>query len=321
MTVQNKTACIFGGSGFIGTQIIRELARLGYQVKVASRIPESAYFLKPAGSVGQVVPMACDYSPKSVHDIIKGCEVVVNCVGILFKKKKGDFTRIHSDLPAVIAKAAHKAKAKRFVHISALGVDHSSSKYAKSKLEGEAAVLKNYKKATILRPSVVFGENDDFFNMFARMAQILPALPLIGGGHTKFQPVFVGDVADAAIKAISLNGQHAESVQGKVFELGGPEILNFKEIYELLFEHIGFSRALVPLPFFAAKIQASFLSLLPKPLLTRDQVESLKSDNIVQKNALALDNLDISPTSLSLVLPNYLVQYRPGGRFGKTSAA
>ncbi len=321
MTVQNKTACIFGGSGFIGTQIVRELARLGYQIKVASRIPERAYFLKPAGAVGQVVPVPCDYSPKAVNDVVKGCDIVINCVGILYEKKKGDFAKIHTDLPASIAKAAQKAKAERFVHISALGVDQSSSKYAKSKFEGEKAVLKNYKTATILRPSIVFGENDNFFNMFARMAQILPALPLIGGGRTQFQPVFVGDVADAAIKAISLDGQKAENVQGQIFELGGPETLSFKEIYELLFDQIGFSRPLIPLPFFAAKIQAAFLSLLPKPLLTMDQVESLKHDNIVQKNALTLDDLEIAPTSLSLVLPHYLVQYRPGGRFGAANAA
>lgn len=316
-----KTAVIFGGTGFIGRQVVREMAKLGWRIKVATRIPESAYFLRPCGVVGQIVPFACDYSAESIAKAVEGCDYVVNCIGILFERRKGDFHRAHVEIPARIAESCADKAAARFVHISALGIEDSKSRYAATKREGEKAVQEAFPAATILKPSIVFGEDDTFFNMFAGMAQILPFLPLIGGGRTKFQPVFVGDVADAAIKSLTVPKSLAFSPLGQRFALGGPDILTFKEVYETLFHYTGLRRPLVELPWGVAKIQATFLGLLPKPLLTRDQVESLKTDSIVQDGMLTLADLGIMPTEMDIILPHYLERYRPGGRFAKTKSA
>lgn len=310
--MKNKTACIFGGTGFIGRQIVRELAKRGVTIKVATRVPERAYFLRPAGVVGQVVPVQCDYNDAdSIKNAVQGCDYVVNCIGLLFEKKGAQtFEHAHVDVPVRIASACAKNDVQAFVHISALGIEDSSSKYAKTKLEGERAVLANFPKAAILRPSVVFGEGDDFFNKFAEMARFIPVLPLIGGGETKFQPVFVGDVADAAIKCLE-----NRATQGQVYQLGGPEQANFKEIYERLFEYTGRKRLLMTLPYPIAKMQAGLLNLLPVPPLTPDQVESLKSDSVVTDGAAGFADLGIKPTAMDVVLPHYLETYRPGGRY------
>jgi uncharacterized protein YbjT (DUF2867 family) len=312
MTINTKIATVFGGTGFVGRQIVKELAALGYRIKVATRIPESANFLKPAGDVGQIVPILCSYSDEaSIADAVAGSAVVINCIGILFERgKRRTFKKAHIDIPAALAQACAVAKVPSFVHISALGVDKGTSRYAKSKLAGEAAVFAHFPKAVILRPSVIFGEDDAFFNMFAEMARFVPVLPLIGGGKTKFQPVFVGDVARATIEVLN----HSQA-QGQIFELGGPEILSFKEIYEKLFEYTGRRRCLMSLPFGVAKIQASFLNLLPQPPLTPDQVESLKTDTVVSHGMPGLETLEITPTPLSSILPGYLETYRSGGRF------
>ncbi len=313
MNHRKKIVTIFGGTGFLGRNIVQKLARSGVTVKIATRIPESAYSLKTYGEVGQIVAVKCDYSDAcSVRAAVKGSDFVVNCIGILFEKKRRSFTRVHVDMAAMIAKACADEKIKRFVHISALGCDVSSSKYGKSKLEGEKAVLANYPTATILRPSVIFGQDDNFFNMFAELARFTPILPLIGGGKTKFQPIYVGDVADVVVKAITSN---SDKYLGRIYQLGGADIVTFKEIYEKLFEYTGRKRKLVFLPYWVAKIEAWFLSLLPKPLLTPDQVESLKSDNIVNKDALGLQSYDITPKSMDLILPQYLKNYKSGGRF------
>lgn len=312
MDFKNKIATVFGGTGFVGRQIVKELATLGVRVKVATRVPESGYFLKPAGSIGQIVPVVCNYNDQaSIAHAIAGSSFVVNCVGILYERgKRRTFQHAHIKIPQMIAQACAAERVESFVHISALGVDQGTSRYAISKREGEQAVFANFPTTSILRPSVIFGEDDNFFNMFAQMSRFLPFLPLIGGGKTKFQPVYVGDVAKAAVAALT-----HEAARGKIFELGGSEVLNFKEIYKRLFHYTGRTRALVPLPFFAAKIQAGFLNLLPVPLLTPDQVESLKTDTVVQSNALSLESLGIQATSLDMVLPSYLETYRAGGRF------
>jgi len=312
-----KTATVFGGTGFVGTQIVRELAKRDIIVKVATRVPERAYFLKPCGAVGQVVPVQCDYKEMgSVAAAIKGSDYVVNCVGVLFEKGSQTFERAHVDIPEAIAKASAEAGVQSLVHISALAVERGTSQYAKSKVKGEQAVLASFPNASILRPSVVFGEGDEFFNMFAGMAKFLPALPLIGGGETKFQPVYVGDVADAAIAALM-----DDNAKGKIYELGGPETLSFEGIYKKLFEYTGQSPILFPLPFGAAKVQAFFMGLLPKPPLTRDQVESLKTDNVMNEGALGLKDLGVNPTALDVILPTYLTRYRRGGRFGDKMSA
>lgn len=312
-----KMACVFGGTGFIGRQVVRRLADQGYTVKVATRVPERAYFLKTSGNVGQIVPFLCRSSDDAaIRAAVQGCEIVVNCVGILFEKGKSSFTRIHTELPRAIAKACAAEKVSRFIHISALGCDESQSKYGKSKLNGELAVLENFPKATILRPSVVFGVEDNFFNMFGRMATVLPALPLIGGGKTRLQPVYVGDVAEAVMKAAK-----SGETEGQIYELGGPDILSFCDIYERLFAETGRRRLLVSLPWGVAKLQACMLGILPKPPLTCDQVETLKTDNVVRADAKTLRDLQIAPTSLDLVLPTYLARFKPGGRFGDKKRA
>ena len=329
MTQDNTIAAVFGGTGFLGTQVVRELAQAGYRIKVVTRVPERVYELKPCGSVGQVVPVACDYKDEeSIAAAVAGASVVVNMIGILYEKKSKDFQRAHVDIARVIAQACTDQGVQRFVHVSALGVDKAQSKYAKTKLAGEEAVLNAYPKATILRPSVMFGPNDGFFNMFA----CLPVLPLVGGGETKFQPVYVGDVADAVMKALTLPLSGADNPQGKVYELGGPEVLSFKEVYERVCSYTGHQRPMIPLPFGAAKFQGCVFSvgskmiglltgLSPKPPLTADQVESLKSDNVVSEGALTLRNLGVAPTGMCAIVPSYLSRFKPGGRFGTKKTA
>lgn len=313
MAHQDQIATVFGGTGFLGRQIVRELAAKGYRVKVATRVPERAYFLRPCGNVGQVVPFVVDYSdPHSVREAVRGADYVVNCIGLLFERgKKNRFERLHVDVPAMIAKACSDEGVERFVHISALGCDKGTSKYAKSKLSGEKAVLSNFSRATILRPSVIFGEDDDFFNKFAEMARYIPVLPAIGGGKTKFQPVYVGDVADAVMKIFATEGS---AYFGKVYQLGGPEVLDLCEVYARIERYTGRHRPAVTLPFCVAKFEAFFLQLLPSPVLTVDQVESLKTDSVVENSALGFKNFDIVPQSMEAILPSYLNRYCVGGK-------
>lgn len=321
MVFETKTATVFGGTGFLGRQVVRELARRGIVVKVASRVPERAFFLRTCGAVGQIVPLGCDYSPDQISAAVKGSDYVVNCVGILFEKgRRRTFTKAHVENAAVIATACAQNKVKGFVHISALGVDKAGSQYAETKNAGEKAVQEKFPGAVILRPSVIFGEDDHFFNMFARMAGVLPFLPLIGGGKTKFQPVYVGDVADAVMAALGLTEQKIDA-RGKIFELGGPEVVTFKGIYERLFRFTKRKRALVTLPFAVAKIQGCVLGFLPNPPLTKDQVESLKTDSVVSPTALSFHDLGIAPAAMDTILPTYLETYRSGGRFGGQRAA
>lgn len=320
--LKQEIAVVFGGTGFVGRQIVRELARHGYRVKVATRVPERAYFLRPCGMVGQVVPVACDYADvASLDAAMRGASLAVNCIGILYERGRGArFGKTQAELPGALGAAAQRAGVKRFVHISALGIEKSKSRYAASKLEGEKNLLAAFPRATILRPSVIFGEDDDFFNKFAELSRYLPFLPLIGGGETKFQPVYVGDVAAAAMTALTRPAVGEDNPQGKIYALGGPEVLSFRQIYERLFAYTGRKRMLVPLPFALAKIQAFFLGLLPTPLLTRDQVESLKTDSVVPPGTPGLKSLGVTPTALDLILPRYLEIYRAGGHFGRLKA-
>lgn len=315
--MKKEIVTVFGGTGFLGRYVVKELADRGYRIKVVTRTSEKAYYLKPCGSVGQIVAVGCDYSDiQSLKSVIKGSSFVVNLVAIAYKKKKGDFERLHTELAGNMAKACAETGVEAFTHVSAIAVDRTSSEYARTKLDGEEAIRGAFPKAAIIRPSVMFGEDDDFFNKFAELSRYLPFLPLIGGGNTKFQPVYVGDVANAVV--ISLLDH---KIHGDIFELGGPEILTFKEIYERIFKHTGRSRPLIKISFCMAKLQAFFMGMLPKPLLTIDQVNSLKSDNVANGTYKGFEAFNIASTALDLVLPRYLERYKKGGRFGESVSA
>ncbi len=310
-----KLATIFGGSGFVGRHVVRVLANKGYQVRVAVRRPDLAGHLKPLGNVGQIQLVQANLRyRKSVDAAVRGADVVVNLVGILQESGRQKFDAVQVFGARAVAEAARSAGA-RLVHMSAIGADpESDSEYGETKGLGEEAVREVSKNSTIIRPSIVFGPEDDFFNRFGAMARIAPALPLIGGGTTKFQPVYVGDVANAI--ALSVDGS---AKAGKTYELGGPKIATFRECLELLLKETGRNRMLINLPWFVAGMMGSALGWLPGAPITSDQVEMLKTDNIVSEKALregrTLEGLGIEPTPMSAILPSYLVQYRPQGQF------
>lgn len=300
---KGKVITVFGGTGFLGRYIVAQLAKTGATLKIVTRHTQSAYFLRTYGDVGQIVPVYCAYStPTEIENIIKGSYAVINCLGILSEGgKRARFSHLHTDLPKWMAKACGHTGVHRFIHISALGVDKSQSAYAITKILGEKHVREFFPAATILRPSVIFGAEDNFFNMFARLVKLLPALPLIGGGKTRFQPVYVMDVAESVVQ--TLCDIHT---CGQTYELGGPEIVTFKEIYERLFSYIGQKRCLISLPWGIARIQAFVMGILPNPPLTNDQITSLQTDNVVSDGAMGLEALKISPTSMDSIVPYYL---------------
>ncbi|MFX4220599.1 MAG: complex I NDUFA9 subunit family protein [Thalassobaculum sp.] len=310
--MQGTLVTVFGASGFIGRHIVRELAKRGARVNAVCRDVEKAKFLKPMGVVGQVTPMRADVTdPASMARAVNGASVVVNLVGILYQSGRNTFDAVQATAPGLIARAAKEAGATAMVQVSAIGADaNSASQYARSKAAGELAVRDAFPEATILRPSIVFGPNDSFFNKFASMAQFSPALPLIGGGTTKFQPVYVDDVADAIMAAIE-----KPEAKGQTYELGGPSVYTFRQLMEMVIRETNRKAWLVNLPFWAASIQATVLELLPTPPLTRDQVELLKHDNLVAEDAKTLADLGIEATSVEMIVPTYLDKFRPGGRY------
>jgi uncharacterized protein YbjT (DUF2867 family) len=318
MTAQSNAdtlITIFGGSGFLGRHVVRALAGLEYRIRVAVRRPDLAGHLQPLGRVGQIHAVQANVrSRASVAAAVRGSDVVINLVGILFESGRQRFETVQAFGAESVALAAAAENAV-MIHISAIGADeHSRSAYARSKAEGERLVLAATPEATILRPSVVFGPNDDFFNRFAALARMAPALPLVGGGTTRFQPVYAGDVAEAIAKAVA-----GQTGAGKVYELGGPEVMTFKEILRYVLATIGRRRLLVPIPFWAAKLKAFFFEFMPKPVLTRDQVELLRSDNVVSDAARAesrtLEGLGIVPRSAEAIVPSYLWRFRKTGQF------
>jgi NADH dehydrogenase len=303
---------VFGGSGFLGRYVVKRLAAEGWVVRVAVRDPVAAAFLKPAGNVGQIVPMRCNVNDDEVvAAAVAGADAVINLVGILYERGRQRFAAIHAEAPTRIARAAATAGVSRLIHVSAIGAGpDAEAKYARTKGEGEAGIRAAFPGATILRPSIVIGPEDGFFNRFASMTRFSPVLPVLGGGHTRFQPVYVGDVADAVKRALD-----DPSTAGKTYELGGPRVYSFRELMELMLGIIGRRRRLVSIPFGLADFEAAFLQLLPIPPLTRDQVKQLESDNVVSAGALTFADLGIRPQSIEAVLPTYLDMYRPGGRF------
>ncbi len=308
--MRNPRTAVLGGSGFIGRYVVKRLAARGAVIAVGCRNAERAKFLKPMGNVGQIATLEVGIGDeKALSSFLAGNIWLVNAVGILAERGRQRFDLVHRAGPALLARLARAAGIERFVHLSAIGADaRSPSAYARSKAEGEAAVLEHFPTATILRPSVVFGPEDQLFNRLAEMALYSPALPLIGGGETRFQPVHVGDVAEAVVRCLE-----DPVTEGRTYELGGPTIYTFREIVELVLAEIHRKRFLVAVPFGLAAFQAKLLSPLPSPPLTEDQVLLLQRDNVVSAGALGLADLGIAPTAVEGVLPTYLDRFRRGG--------
>ena len=312
-----KLVTIFGGSGFVGRYIAQRMAREGWRVRVAVRRPNEAHFVKPYGTVGQVEPILCNIRDDvSVQSVTQGADAVVNCVGTFDKNGKNNFDAVQHEGAARIARLAAAEGVARVVHISAIGADvEGESLYAQSKGKGEAAVLGSCPDAVILRPSVIFGPEDQFFNRFASMARMSPVLPLVGA-NTKFQPVYVDDVAAAVVKGV------LGEVSGGIYEVGGPDVHSFRELMELMLATTRRRRLILGLPFWAGTVMGtvtgavSFVTggLAPQPI-TVDQVKSLRQDNVVSEGAKTLEDMGIKATAMEAVLPSYLWQFRPSGQY------
>jgi NADH dehydrogenase len=311
---------VYGGSGFLGRHVVRALAKRNYRIRVAVRRPDLAFHLQPLGRVGQIHAVQANLrDAPSVEAAARDASVLINLVGILFEGGRQRFDTIHSFGAEQVALAAN-AHGARVVHVSAIGADeHASAHYARSKAAAEKLVLAAQPAAVIMRPSIIFGPEDAFFNRFAAMARMSPVLPLIGGGNTRFQPVFVGDVASAIADAVD-----GKLKAGTTYELGGPEVRTFKQLLEYVLATVERKRLLVPVPFFLAKLQAMALQFLPVPLLTPDQVELLRVDNVVSEAAKAegrtLQGLGIAPEPIAAIVPSYLWRFRKSGQFRNRTA-
>ena len=312
---------VFGGSGFVGSQVVQALARRGWRIRVAVRNPGKAWKLQTSGHVGQIQAVRCDATnAEDVAAALTGADAAVNLVGILYETPSRKFEAVHVGASRNIAEACAAAGVDRLVQISALGANpESESDYARTKAAAEMAVRQVKPDAVVIRPSVVFGAGDGLLNRFASMAVMAPALPLIGGGKTRFQPVFVGDVAEAVARAVSL-----PEAAGRTFELGGPAVMTMEDILRLVCRETNRGRGLVPLPFFAAKLIGGFAQLTAvfgiPPMLTKDQVVLLQSDNVVSADAEGLAALGVEPTGLQAIAPSYLWRYRRGGQFADAPA-
>ena len=318
MTLRNPSetlVTVFGGSGFLGRHVVRALANRNYRIRVAVRRPELSGHLQPLGRVGQIHAVQANLRfPQSVAAAARDADIVINLVGILFERGRQRFDAVMAEGAEAVAQAANAVGA-RLVHVSAIGADEGSpSHYARAKAAGERLVLAAQSQATIMRPSIVFGPEDDFFNRFAALARLAPALPLPGGGLMRFQPVFAGDVAEAI--ALAVDG---ECKPGTIYELGGPDVRTFKELMEYVLATTERRRLLVPVPFALMKAQARILQFLPKPPITPDQVELLQRDNIVsalaREQGRTIEALGIVPASISSVVPDYLWRFRKTGQF------
>ena len=313
----SKLVTIYGGSGFVGRYIARRMAKAGWRVRVAVRRPNEAMFVRTYGVVGQVEPVLCNIrDDASVASVMQGADAVVNCVGVLAENGKNTFNAVQAEGAERIARLSHAAGITRIVHISAIGADAASeSEYSRSKAAGEAGTLEHQPNAMILRPSIIFGSEDTFFNRFAGMSRMGPILPVVGG-NTRLQPVHVDDVAQAAVKGV------LGEAQG-VYELGGPVTMTFRELMDMMLDVIRRRRLVLNIPFFAARIiafgfdmvQAATLGLVKNGMVTRDQVKTLARDNVVSEGAQGLDDLGIEPVAMASVLPEYLWRFRPSGQY------
>jgi NADH dehydrogenase len=307
---------VIGGSGFVGRHVVQALAKRGYRIRVACRRPDLAGHVQPLGTPGQVMPVQANVRyPASLAKVCEDASAVINLTGVLYKSGAQSFDAIHVFGAEACARAARVAKARTFIHMSAIGADaRSASDYAKSKAEGESRARAAFPGTSIIRPSIIFGPEDHFFNRFAALARFSPALPLIGGGDTRFQPVFAGDVAKAFARLIE-----PSDLTGKTYELGGPEIFRFRELMEFTLATIARRRLLVPIPWGIARMMGAVMGLLPKPMLTMDQVTLLKSDNVVSAEAQSagttLEGLGIEAIGIEAIVPAYLYRYRRAGQF------
>nr|ABZ06008.1 putative 3-beta hydroxysteroid dehydrogenase/isomerase family protein [uncultured marine microorganism HF4000_005D21]ABZ10402.1 putative NAD dependent epimerase/dehydratase family protein [uncultured marine bacterium HF4000_APKG3108] len=313
MQNNQKIIGIFGAGGFLGKHLMRQLTKLDYRVKVATRNPYLKGYLKPLGNPGQIELFKTNiFNPEDVKQVLKNCDLAINLVGILYETRKQKFNQIHAQFPNLLSELCNELGIKKLVHVSALGVKEGHpSQYMQSKLQGEKNIQDTFKQSVILRPGIMFGPEDKFFNTFATLAQFSPALPLIGGGKTVFEPIYVGDVAQTIVKSLELNNS-----KSSIYELGGANY-SFKELMQILLSEINKKRFLIPIPWGMAKFQSYFLQMLPTPLLTPDQVTMLRYDNVVSGEYKTLKNLKIQPTTIQSILPKYIYRFRSGGEFSK----
>jgi len=313
MQNNQKIIGIFGAGGFLGKHLMRQLTKLDYRVKVATRNPYLKGYLKPLGNPGQIELFKTNiFNPEDVKQVLKNCNIAINLVGILYETRKQKFNQIHAQFPNLLSELCNELAVKKLVHVSALGVKEGHpSQYMQSKLQGEKNIQDTFKQSVILRPGIMFGPEDKFFNIFATLAQFSPALPLIGGGKTVFEPIYVGDVAQTIVKSLELN-----NLKPSIYELGGANY-SFKELMQILLSEINKKRFLIPIPWGMAKFQSYFLQMLPTPLLTPDQVTMLRYDNVVSGEYKTLKNLKIKPTTIQSILPKYIYRFRSGGEFSK----
>jgi NADH dehydrogenase len=306
---------VFGGSGFLGRHLVRALAKRHYRIRVAVRRPDLTGHLQPLGRVGQIHAVQANLrNPQSIEAAARGADVIVNLVGLLYERGRQRFETVQTLGAEQVALAA-TAHGARMVHVSAIGADENSpALYGRSKAAGEKAVLAATPTATLFRPSIMFGPEDDFFNKFAALARMAPMLPLVGGGATRMQPVFVGDVAEAIARAVDGSAR-----PGTVYELGGPEVRTFKQLMEYVLKTIERRRLLIPVPFPLMRFQAQFLQYLPKPPVTPDQIEMLRGDNVVsdaaRREGRTLQALGIEPSAIEAIVPSYLWRFRKTGQF------
>jgi len=313
MQNNQKIIGIFGAGGFLGKHLMRQLTKLDYRVKVATRNPYLKGYLKPLGNPGQIELFKTNiFNPEDVKQVLKNCNIAINLVGILYETRKQKFNQIHAQFPNLLSELCNELGIKKLVHVSALGVKEGHpSQYMQSKLQGEKNIQYTFQQSVILRPGIMFGPEDKFFNIFATLAQFSPALPLIGGGKTVFEPIYVGDVAQTIVKSLELNNS-----KPSIYELGGANY-SFKELMQILLSEINKKRFLIPIPWGMAKFQSYFLQMLPTPLLTPDQVTMLRYDNVVSGEYKTLKNLKIKPTTIQSILPKYIYRFRSGGEFSK----
>ena len=319
---KSPNVTIFGGTGFLGRYIVNRLSKLGYIINIVTRAPNEAIFLKTSGNVGQVKITEGSFSNLSnLKSLFNTSDIIINCVGILNEEGDQSFKKLHTDIPEKLAILAKKNGVKKFIHISSIGANpKSDSKYSKSKGIAEVKILKAFPEAIILRPSIVFGSEDQFFNLFSQISCISPILPIVGG-KTKFQPVYVDDIAKMVVGVLQMNAPNLKQ-NYTIYELGGPQIISFHSLMVKMLSIIYRKKLIINLPFWLAKAMCPFILILYKlsfkkiPLLiTEDSIKQLKNDNIVSKEYLSFQDLEIKPKSLDLILPSYLKRYRPRGNF------